>query len=100
MGNRLNGNNTVRLGLLPLVITFDVGVVTHREIRRFHICPCQIFIAIFSITVSFTFTVAYPLTACATTIGSIVTNLGKTIDIPTLKHDRQPKSRTYTTDPD
>lgn len=46
MRHRLERHNPVGLGFFPLIEAFDLGVEANRKVRRLHIRPGQILVAV------------------------------------------------------
>ena len=88
-----DAHNRVALGFLFLIEAFDPRIKTDRKVGGLHKRPGQILVAVLGVAASFTFAVADFLAYHTPTIGSVVSDTGKSLDLSGLKHDGQRQDR-------
>src|SRR6185369_8794339 len=87
--NCLDAYNRVALGFLFLIDAFDLRIKADRKIGGLHKRPGQILVAVFGVAASFTLAVADLLAPHTTTVRSVITDTGKSLDLSGLQHDGQ-----------
>ena len=89
------GNDVIGFRGFTLVEAFGFGAVTCGKVSCFYISPPKVFIAFFSVVLSFLFLIGRSLTRDTPAVGSIVSDLRETSDISCLKHDGQSQDIAY-----
>ena len=78
--HRFDGHNRMALGFLFLIEALDPRIKADRKVGGLHKRPGQILIPVFGVAASFTFAVADFLASHTPTIGSVISDTGKSFD--------------------
>ena len=89
MRHRFGRYRSAALGFLLLIETFGLRAIAHRKVGGLDEGPREVFVAALPVALSFLLAVRDSLTVYATTVGSEMPDLGKTLDASGLQHDRQ-----------